>query len=447
MPLLFGTQRTMWSRRRAAGYALTPTNNIVTAVGDSITLASAAGTGGKTSAAQVAGYSKYQAQSVNGTGVGGYFTWATILPKTGDTMSTGPILWGGVHATGGANTATVKTSHIDGTDSPLNDSPKAGTCVLLVGANDVGEGAIQSSGVVNQATLDAWETNVRAMAASLIAANILPVLCTLTPHTTANNRVAIAAINARIPVIAAALNVPYADIAAPVKDGTGAWLTNHNSDANHPSVTGAVKMGQALRDVLEPLLPSSRPTLVTTSTETASIYQWLNGPFQRASGTAGVPAGGAPPVEDTNPWTWTAASATPTLGARTGYNGQAWRINKATNVADTTAVSAGGAGVPPQYADGENFAAGFVAEIAAWDASTGFNFEFYQQNASGNKMARLVVKNDANYTTAVKPFVWWQTNVIPATFGSNLRISLAWGQGGTRVLDAYIGQLSVVKPA
>jgi lysophospholipase L1-like esterase len=431
------------ARGRSSGYAVTPSNNIVTAVGDSITLASAAGTGGK--APGVAGYSKYQAQTVTTAGVGGYLTWACILPKTGDTFSDGPMLWGGVHATGGANTATILADHIDGTDSPLNDSPKAGTCLVLVGANDTGEGTNQSGGEVNQATIATWETNVRDICQTLINNDILPVLCTVTPHTTADNRVAIAAMNVIILDIAADLNIPYADTAAAVSSG-GEWIASYNDDANHPSNLGGVAMGQAIRDVVEPLMPASRPTLVTTATETDAIYQWLNGPFQRESGTTGVPRGGAPAVEDLNPWTWAPNNATPTLGARSGYNGQAWRINKLTHASDTTAISAGGAGVPPQYADGDNFAFGFVAEIASWEASTGFNFEAYKSSDPTVKMARLVLKTDTTYTTAVKPFVWYQTNTIPASFSSNCRISFAWGQGGTKVIDAYLGQLSVVKP-
>jgi len=424
-----------------SGYAVTPSNNIVTAVGDSITLASAAGTGGK--APGVAGYSKYQAQSVNGTGVGGYLTWATILPKTGDTSSNGPILWGGVHATSGNTIAQIITNHIDGTDSPLNDSPKAGTCLCMSGANDVA--TMSPAGVVDTAAVAsrkaAWKTAMQ----TLITGSILPVILKLTPSATANNQPGVTAWNVALSEIATELNIPIVDTFTPVASGND-WAANCALDTNHPSVTGAVRMGQAIRDAIEPLLPSSRPTLVTTATETDSIYQWLNGCMQRASGTAGVPAGGAPAVEDTNPWTWTVASATPTLVARSGYSGQAWRVNKATNVADTTAVSSGGAGVPPQYADGDKFAMGFIAEVAVWEASTGLNFECYQQSNASNKMARLKLATDANYTTAVKPFVWYQTNTIPAAFSSNLRISLAWGQGGTRVIDAYLGQLSVVKP-
>lgn len=425
---------------------MAPINNIVTAIGDSITLASAAGTGGKTSAAIVSGYSKYQAQTVNGTGVGGYLTWTTILPKTGDTSSNGPILWGGVHATSGQNTATIITTHVDGNDSPFNDSPKPGTCVIMCGANDCGEGAIQTGGTVNPTTLATWVSNMTYIANKVASRGIMPILLKVTPNSTANNQIAITAMNSALVTLCAARGWTLVDTFTPVATGTN-WTANYNVDTNHPSVTGAVAMGQAIRDALEPLMPSSRPTLVTTVTEGDSIYQWMNGAFQReGAAPVGVPRGGAPAVEDTNPWTFTAASATPTLGARSGYNGQAWRVLKATNVADTTAISAGGAGVPPQYADADNFAVGFIAEIAVWEASCGLNFEFYQQSNSTNKMARLKLATDANYTTAVKPFVWWQTNTIPASFSSNLRISLAWGQGGTRVIDAYLGQLSIVKP-
>lgn len=423
------------------GYAVTPSNNKVTAVGDSITLANAAGTGGKTTSGTTA---RYQAITRDGSAVGGYLTWACMLPKTGDTFSDGPFEWSGVHATGGLTIAQIKTTHIDGADSPLNDSPKAGTCVVLAGSNNLG--TISPSGVLDSGVLATALAALGTIYDALIAGSILPVACTVPPSNTANNQPAVTALNAGIVTLAAEKNIPLVDFFTPCATGNN-WTANyHQGDGIHPSVTGAVAMGQALRDVLEPLVPADRPTLVTTATETDARYEWLNGPFQRVSGTAGIPRGGAQPVEDTNPWSVTVASATFSLGARTNYNGQAARINKATDVGDTQWQSSGGAGIPPQYADGAAFAVGFVAEIASWAPSTGFQFQAWKQSDAGTSVYSLKVQTDANYTTAVAPFVWYGTNTIPASFGTNMRINFAWGLGGTRVIDAYLGQLSIIKP-
>lgn len=427
-----------------SGYAVTPPNNIVTAIGDSITLASAAGSGGK--APGVAGFSKYQAQTINGTGVGGYLTWACILPKTGDTSSNGPMLWGGVHATGGANTATVKTSHIDGTDSPANDSPKAGTCLVLVGANDVG--AIAPGGVLDTPTLNAWDTNVRAICSSLIGSGILPVLLYVTPNTGANAQVAITAMNLRIPIIAAALNIPYVDVFTPVATGT-TWTANHNFDTNHPSVLGAVKMGQAIRDVVEPILSSFRPTLVSTATKANAEYQWSNGDMQTESSTTGVPQGGR--VQQNSAWSWTAVLAVPTLGTRTGFEGKAWTVTKPTGDAtNTTALSGGAGSVPPQFSGSDTFTFGFIDEITSWDLSSQFNAQF--SNAAQSEVyARLKLETDTTYNSAVKRFVWYQTGVIPAGFGTNQngRLSLSWGAaaGTLRAITNHLGHLTLRRNA
>lgn len=425
-------------RNRSSGYAVTPTNNRVTAVGDSITVAGAAGTGGKTTSGTTA---RYQAQTRDAAAVGSYFTWACILPKTGDTFSNGPIEWSGVHATGGLTAGQIKTTHIDGADSPLNDSPKAGTCVVLAGSNDLG--TVSPSGNLSPSALATTLGNIAAIYDALIAGSILPVACLLPPSNTANNQPAVTAINAGVAALAAQKRIPLVDFFTPCATGLN-WTANyHQGDGIHPSVTGGVAMGQALRDVLEPILPAARPTLVTTVTEADANWEWLNGPFQRASSTSGVPRGGAPPVEDTDPWSITAASATFTLGARTNYNGQASRINKATNVGDTQWQTSGGAGIPPQYADGAAFSIGFVTEIAAWEASTGLQYQAWQQSNAGISIYSLKVQTDANYTTAVKPFVWYFQNVIPTSFGTNMRLNFAWGLGGTRVIDAYLGQISL----
>lgn len=419
-------------------YAVNPSNNRVTAVGDSITVAGAAGTGGKTSSGTTA---RYQAQTRDAAGVGSYFTWAHILPKTGDTFSTCPFEWSGVHATGGLTISQIKTTHIDGADSPLNDSPTAGTCVVLAGSNNLG--TVSPGGVLDTSARDAALAALGTIYDALIAGGILPVACTLPPSNTANNQPAVTALNAGITTLASQKRIPLVDFFTPVATGNN-WTANyHQGDGIHPSVTGGVAMGQALRDVLEPILPATRPTLVTTATEADANWKWLNGPFQRASSTAGVPRGGAPPVEDTDPWSVTVASATFTLGARTNYNGQASRINKATNVGDTQWQTSGGAGILPQYSDGAAFSIGFVTEIATWEASTGLQYQAWQQNNAGISIYSLKVQTDANYTTAVKPFVWYFQNVIPTSFGSNLRLNFAWGLGGTRVIDAYLGQISL----
>lgn len=417
-----------------------PTNNLVTAVGDSITVANAAATGGTVPG--VTGYGKYQAQTCNASGVGGYLTWACILPKTGDTAATGKMRWGGVHATGGMTVNQVLTTHVQGADSPLNDAIRAGICVICAGQND-------AAAMTSQSAIDSRVADVQTICETLAANGILPVIAACPPNNT--NPANIQNYNTSLAAKATQLGVTFVDFHTPCANPDGTWKTNYNgagTDAVHPSVIGAVAMGQALRDALDSLLPATTPTLATIATDDAANYLYKNGSFTDDANADGVPDGGQ--TQTATFWSQTANGCAWSLGVRSGYDGKALRWNKTTDPGDSQLQSTGGGvvGNPIVGAvDGHALAFGFRAEIASWSANTRLEFACWKQLDATIKPLFLRLLTDALYTTPVAPFVWYQEWTVPTGFddadGGKFRLNMSAGGTGTNTIDAYVGQYTM----
>jgi lysophospholipase L1-like esterase len=446
LPRTIGSGRALiWIRRNAESGGLpVPSNNIVTAIGDSITLASAVTSGG--TAPGVTAYTKYHAQLVNSATpqIGGYLTWACVLPKTGESEGTGKMRWGGVHATGSITTNTILTTHIQGTDSPLNDSPKAGICVICAGANDL-------AALTTQAAIDSRIADIETMCDALVGAGILPVIAT----PPANNNPG----NTNLPAFVASLNTFAAGymtglicvdfFEATRAPGQVTWNTNYNAagtDPAHPSVIGARAMGQILRDAIDALLPATVPTLATTATDDSANYLYKNGSCTDDGNADGIPDGGM--TQSATYWSSTANGAAYALAPRTGFNGKAWEINKTTDPGDT-ALSGTGAGSPIIIlTDGHDTSFGFKAEVVSWAAATRCDFGLWKQSDATTKFAQLRLGTDSLFSGTVAPFVWFQQFTVPAGYAgdANLgktRLGITIGGTGTSTMDVHIGQITV----
>src|SRR5436190_16019468 len=385
-----------------------PANNLVTAIGDSITSASGASTGGTVPIATLAagGYGRYQAQLSTVAGVGAYFTWAAMLPKTGDTVALGRMRWAGVHATVNMRADQVRTTHLDGVDSPLNDLVKPGTCVVMAGSNNLP--LISPSGSVIQDQLDLALTDLKYMYTKLMANGILPIACQIPPSDTANYGAGVLALNDRIVKLAAAMHIPCVDMFTPAWSGTGAtWGSGNTNDGIHPSVTGAKLMAQPLTDMLHTVLPNSYPVLAVVATDDASNMLYRNGSFTDDGNADGVPDGGGP-TQSATYWTQTANGCVWTLGTRTGFDGKALRFNKTTDPGTSELQGSGSAPPAPLEVDGHIIGFGFVMEIASWNANTFFQVSQWKVLDSTVRPFNVNIRTDGGFTSAIAPFVWYQ---------------------------------------
>jgi hypothetical protein len=420
----------------ATGGLPVPANNLVTAIGDSVTVAAATSGG---TAPSVASFAKYHGQLVNAAGVGGFLTWAAILPKTGESTGTGKLRWAGVHATGGATINQVHTSHVTGSDSPLFDNPKPGICVIAVGLNDAANFGTQPG-------IDSRVAEVSVMCDELIAGGILPVIAACPPHN--GFPLTVPNFNTTLAAMAASRGLVYVDWHTPLANPDGTWKLNHNTngtDNGHPSVRGGVVMGQVLRDAIDHLLPNVTPTLATTATDDLASYLYKNGSFTDDGNADGVPDGGQ--TQSSTYWNLTANGTAWTLGARAGYSGQALRWNKTTDPGTSTLQSTA-AGTPvPLCLDGHTIAFGFRAEVASWSINTEFDIEGWKLLDAASKPFRLKIGTDFEYTLPIAPFVWYQEWLVPAGFddadGGKLRTNMQILGTGTNTMDAYIGQFTL----
>ncbi len=448
MSLLVGTKRVFLLAGSVSGYPVTPTNNIVAAVGDSIAIASG-NTGG-------ADYdSNYAFRTLNTSGsLGGFLSWACLLPKTGQTASDGRMQWGGAYGTGGLNIANVVTTHISGADSPINATPKPGIAAWMPGANDSAN--FTSGGVAQTAAITSAIASVRTGCNALIAAGILPCLCTLTPRSTSTLDVGIQAFNTALIALAAELRVPYANFYAATASA-GVWIANYNAagtDADHPSGLGAKAMGQTLRDALDTVLPATSPTdaLVTNATRAAAGIVFLNGDFSADGNADNIPDGGYTAVS-TGYFSATANGATPTLATRTGYDNKAWRINKTSDAGDTQYLGTGAGGTfSPVLTDGHLYEIGFTFEIASWsDTETYFLVQLQKITDGGKVPFAVTVRKDQFVSTAVaQAKLIHRFRCSDAGGGAGIAPSggyrwniLAGGSQPTNLIDVYLGQLTL----
>ena len=451
MPVIgIGTGITFLSRQvSGAGPSLpVPSNNLVVGVGDSITVSSH-----NTAGAGITTDRQFQPRLLNPSGnTGGFLMWAALLPKTGDTTGNGRFQFNGVHGTGGLTAAQIKTTHIDGTDSPLNDSPKPGIVVVLAGTNDLG--TVSPGGVVDNGALDTTCDAIESIWDALIAADILPVACLVPPINTVNNQPAVTAINAQITSRAAAKGIVAADLFTPCATGDN-WSANmHSGDGVHPSNLGAKAMGQALRDAIDSALFAGTPNLVTAATDGDADLVFENGAFERDGNADDIPNGGGQGAETNTYWTFTAAGAVPDLIARTGFDGLAWRVNKSTDSGQTTASGTGVGTNDIDLVDGHTYEVGFVFEIASWSGTNTYASLQLNKITDGSKIPfRLNLELDSSFASAIAPFSIISrfrcsdsASGLPVPSGG-YRFLFTWGhRTGTptnNLIDTYMGQLTL----
>jgi lysophospholipase L1-like esterase len=431
-----------------------PQNNLVVGLGDSITVASH-----NTAGAGITKDYQFQPRLINTSGlVGGYLTWAAILPVTGQSVGDGRFRFNGTHATSGIRSDQILADHVNGTDSPLNDNPKPGIVSVMAGANDMAL-ISNNNNTVNTTELDFTIAQLNAMYTALINADILPIACGVPPTNNANYQLACIALNDAIETNAAARGLQFVDVfeaarAVPGSTTNAQWATNHNTaDGIHPSLLGAKAIGQVVRDAVDKFLPYSYPNLVTAATDGDADLIFKNGAFERDANTDNMPDGGG--TENSGYWTFTANGAASSLGARTNYSGQAWRVNKTVDTAGNSQMQGSGSGtVDIDLVDGHAYDVGFVTEIASMSGTTTQYQITMVKVSDGTKVPfRLTLSNDATFSSAIAPFKFLRTfrcsdsaSGTPITSGG-YRFLITWGhQTGTptdNLLDTYMGQLTV----
>lgn len=223
-------------------------------------------------------------------GVGSFFTWACVLPTTDLTSVGGKMVHAGVSGLSGQNVSVIRTTYWP----PMKAAtPKRGFVVILAGTNDIG--AISPGGVVSPSALAARMTDLTAMYDEAMANGQIPVACSVPPNSSVNSQPGVIALRDAIASAAAARGIPYANLYGSVGNANiGDWAsaTYHNGDGTHPSTAGAILMGQALRDAIDPfLLASPWPRLVVSGNDTSG-WSFQGGRFTADGNANGRPDGG-----------------------------------------------------------------------------------------------------------------------------------------------------------
>lgn len=386
-------------------------NNRVACIGDSITVA-----GGLTG--------QYK---INNSGVGSYFGWASILPKTGQSVGDGRFRPDIISATGGFSIAQIKATHLP---VILAANPRPGLCFVLGGTNDL-------ASLTTQPLIDAQVANLQSIWSALLQAGIMPVACTV-PASTANGTPA-KNLSTSIAAAANAMAIPLADFQAVTADSNGNWLPGLDSgDGTHPNVAAGKLMGQVARNAADPYLPALYPPLVTLGTDKDGVLSWRNGCMQRDTNANGMPNGGQ--SETSDPWSVSTGGADVTfsLVSEAGVaDGNWWRWNKSAFTATTQYTSSGGAGISPLIEDNHQVGLGFKCKVPTiGSTATVITVVGYKLSNASVKHASLTISGT---TDPIAPFAFYYEALLPVAFARmRLDISIA---GGTA--DLYIGQLTV----
>lgn len=374
-----------------------PLGSIITGVGDSIMVASSNSGGADYDTA-------YLLRTINPTGnVGGTLACACVLPPSGQPFADGRMRFGGVHATGGLTTANVLANHVNGSDSPKNDSPKPSFICVLTGTNDVGN--ISPGGVLDNNALNTWKNVLQTVYTTLQTQGFTVVACSLPPNGLANNQPAVSAMNTAIlDLVATTPGLIFADVFTTAALGLG-WKAGYNVDNDHPNLTGAMAMGQVITDAVSSHLSNKLPALVTTADEAGSDIRFLNGCFQRDTNGDGIPQNGYT-AESDGYWGVTANGATFALAPRTNYQGKAWTITKSSDPGDTTLSGTGAGGAFSPVLDATHrYGIGFVGEISSWSGTdTRCTVDLIEVTNGANNPFSAQLRKDAGFSAALLPF-------------------------------------------
>lgn len=152
----------------------------------------------------------------------------------------GRFKWGGCFGLSGLTINQLKTTYLP---YVLGYCVPGDHILILMGQNSIGSLSAQD--------LTDYTTTVTAM----LTAGLKPVLCTLTPDSTAQ---VFHTLNSHIRLTAAVYSLPLIDFTAALMDPTtGVYQASLTRDGVHPSEAGAVAMGSATATVLNSLVPNA----------------------------------------------------------------------------------------------------------------------------------------------------------------------------------------------
>lgn len=204
----------------------------------------------------------------------GILMWAHVL-------SGGKLRFGNTYGASG----TFVGDTIAQADSAIASGAK--TCVIISGTNDAGQVAFATT-----------VANYTAVIQKLLAAGVLPVLCTLMPRIDRTDVTANDKINRWLTQTAAVMGLPLVDFYSALSAPTnGAWAAGVNTDTLHVNSAGAKIAGQLLATTLQPVVAPTPPPLLVSQGTTDTSVLLANGLFQNGAGTpTGWTTAGAPTV-------------------------------------------------------------------------------------------------------------------------------------------------------
>lgn len=194
-------------------------------------------------------------------GAQSYLWWACML-------SNGGLVYKGVAATGGFNTAQIISTHL-----PQVIAAKPSYCVVHAGTNDFG--------TLTQAQTNA---NLKTIYDALLAAGITPIATTMLPKQTLLSSSAniLQRVSVWISRYASTRNFPCVDWNAPLVDITNGNFTGYgtpgtyNVDNTHPNGAGAKVMGQAIWNAIKTWVPPIALYLPTSNINSSSTFYPTN---------------------------------------------------------------------------------------------------------------------------------------------------------------------------
>jgi hypothetical protein len=155
----------------------------------------------------------------------------------------------------------------------------------------------------------------------LLAASILPICCTIPPHTgaSANENKARAQLNTWICGYASRKRLPFVDFYSVLADPAtaGNYLATYSGDGTHPTAAAAKVMGQTLATNLAAILPNqSNPLLTMNNGDTGFAY--TNSLFLTDTNADGIP----------DNWTLSGTGATGALASDATIKGNYWTVTR-----------------------------------------------------------------------------------------------------------------------
>lgn len=293
-------------------------------------------------------------------------------------------------------------------------------CFVLGGTNDIGQS-------VAQATI---RTTLLTIYRRLVAENITPILCTLTPRSDTVPTAELDILNAWIRWIAQTHGYPLCDFEAVTMNPlTGGFRSGYSTDGLHPSQTGVTAMaGKVMADIL-PLFPQATPYTTRTNLTTGASILTL-GNFLTDANTDGVADG----------WTGinTSTNATPSLVAEDGHVFGRWQklvvTTTGTKFFDRDVLTGS-----QYWVVGDRLAfTGKVTTSGAIAGTLSISARMTFQGAGTNIFPVYQLIND------VADWVWYQEVVIPASTTS-ITIDLLVNSGTGTVQWGEVAVVNMTK--